>query len=389
MSEYRGLDFLDYVIIIVKHKVLLITLGIFVLVSSYLSVRFFIDEEFDSEALIVSVESDQLGGLSSLLSSFSDLPIGIPGISGGGDYDMFTTIIYSRTNLRNLVDEFGLFEEYGHETMMETLKELTSKIIAGDTKEGAYQIVVRSTSPQKSVDMVNYIVKNLNTTMIELNIAKSRENRLFLEKRYNEIKEKLKDVEDSLVIYQNESGILLAEDQAKSSFEVYSQLEAELAAKQIESSVMIKLYGEESPNVTGIKLSVEELEKKLADLKSGKDGSQLLLSLNNLPEKTMQYLRHFRDVTIYNKMLEFIIPLYEQSKLEEQKQMPMLQVIDEPVLAEKKSYPPRTLFALIFTSVIMFFVIAYIISREVLIHSDNPKVQEIKENFSLRKSKKA
>ncbi len=387
MSEYKGFDFWDYVLIIIKHKVLLITLGFFVLVSSYISIRFFVDEEFDSEALIVSVESDQLGGITSLLSSFSDLPIGIPGITSGGNYDMFTTIIYSRTNLEKIVEEFGLYDEYGQETMKETLKELASKIVAGDTKEGSYQITVRSTSPQKSVEMTNFIIDKLNTTMIELNIAKSRENRLFLEKRYAEIKEKLRNVEDSLVLYQNESGILLAEDQAKTSFEIYSQLEAELAAKQIESSVITKLYGEDSPNTQGAKISVTELEKKLSDLKSGKDESQLLLSLKNLPERSMQYLRHFRDVTIYNKMLEFIIPLYEQSRLEEQKQMPLVQVIDKPVPAEKKSYPPRTIFSIIFTSIIMLFVLSFIIIREVLKNSGNPKVQQIRRNlFSRQKA---
>lgn len=63
MSEYRGLDLLDYLVIVVKHKILIITMGIFVLISSYLVIRFFIPEQFDSEALIVSSDSDSMGGL--------------------------------------------------------------------------------------------------------------------------------------------------------------------------------------------------------------------------------------------------------------------------------------------------------------------------------------
>jgi capsule polysaccharide export protein KpsE/RkpR len=385
MSEYRGLDFLDYVIIIVKHKFQLIFMTIIVLVLSYLLIRFGIQEKFDSEALIISSESGQAGGLGSLLSSFSDLPIDIPGISAsGGSTEMFTTIIYSNSNLKKIIDKFELYKEYGQETMKETIDELASNIEANDTQEGAYKLVVRASSPQKSVNMLNYLIENLNTTLIKLNGAKSRENRIFLEKRYGEITTKLKQVEDSLVYYQNQTGIFVAEEQAKATLTVYSQMEAELVAKQIEASVMSKLYGDDSPNTISIKLAAQEVKKQIDKLKNGEDGEKLLLSLKNLPEKTMKYLRHYRDVEIYNKMLEFIIHLYEQARLEEQKNIPLLQIIDKPTLPEKKSYPPRVLFALLFTFIIMVLVLAVIIFKEIIDNSKNSKVLFIRKNLLSR-----
>ncbi|MCZ7614320.1 MAG: hypothetical protein M5T52_12495 [Ignavibacteriaceae bacterium] len=49
-----------------------------------------------------------------------------------------------------------------------------------------------------------------------------------------------------------------------------------------------------------------------------------------------KFLRLYRDIEIYTAILEFIVPIYEQAKLEEQKNIPVLQVIDYGVVPEKK-----------------------------------------------------
>ena len=262
MSEYRGLDFLDCIIILLKWKKLFILLGIIFLSISYLTIFFFIPPQYDSKSVIVASDSDQTGGIGSLMKTFTNLPISIPGLQSGADTDLFTTVIYSRTNLEKIIEKFDLYEEYGMSTMDETLKELINNISAEETKEGAYEIVVRASSPKKSADMTNYIVENLNQRMLELNIAKSRDNRIFLEKRYNDIKINLKTSEDSLVLYQKKSGILLAEEQAVASFEAYAKLEAELASKQIEYSVLKKINGEDSPLTQQAKIAVDEFDKR-------------------------------------------------------------------------------------------------------------------------------
>jgi len=319
-------------------------------------------------------ESDQTAGLSSLMKSFSSLPVSIPGLKSSANTDIFTTIIYSRTNLEKIINKFGLYEEYGFDNMDETIKELASNINADETKEGAYEINITNHSPEKAADMVNYIVELLNKTMIELNISKSKDNRLFLEKRYDDIKNKIKLAEDSLVFYQQKSGILYAEDQAKSSMEAYAKLEAELASKQIECSILQKLYGDSSPIFENAKISVKEYEEKLRSIKSGKNKSDVILSLKNLPQNAMNYLRHYRDVEIYNKMLTFIIPLYEQSRFEEQKNIPVLKIIDKGIPARKKSFPPRTLFSILFTVIVLSVTMGVLIFKERIVHSTNPKI---------------
>lgn len=388
MAENRGLSFFDYLIIIVKWKKFLISLAVVVAIISYLGIYFLIPPQYEATAVIVPSEQDQMGGIGSLLKSFSNLPVSIPGLKKSASTDIYKTIIYSRTSMEKLIEKFGLFNEYGFDTMEETIKEARSSVFADETKENAYEITVRASSPQKAADMSNYLVDQLNKTIIEMDVRKSKENREFLANRYDEIKNNLKLSEDSLTQYQQQTGILMVEDQTKASIEAYTKLEADLAAKQTEFSIVQKLYGQDSPQAYNTKISVTEYENKLNKIKAGTDGNDLFLALKNLPSKGMNYLRRYRDVKINQAMLEFIIPLYEQARFEEQKNIPFLQIIDHAKAPEKKAYPKRFTITLIIIAIIMFIMIFVIILREVVGNSDDPKVKFVWNNlFSFRTKK--
>jgi hypothetical protein len=87
-------------------------------------------------------------------------------------------------------------------------------------------------------------------------------------------------------------------------------------------------------------------------------------------------------------MLEFIIPLYEQSRFEEQKNIPVLQIIDKGIPAEKKSYPPRSLFALLITIFMMVAFLGILTGNDIFKNSTNPKLILLKKNLTFWGSKK-
>ena len=151
--------------------------------------------------------------------------------------------------------------------------------------------------------------------------------------------------------------------------------------------VFKKLFGESTPQYKNQQIEVEEFKKKLDELQSGEQKSALLIPLNSLPDKAVNYLRYYRNVKIYNSMLEFVVPLYEQAKFEEQKEIPILQVIDYGVPPEKRSYPPRILFALIISCAVLFIVYLFLLMGEILQNSSNPKIALIKRELKFAKHK--
>ena len=73
--------------------------------------------------------------------------------------------------------------------------------------------------------------------------------------------------------------------------------------------------------------------------------------------------------------------MYEQAKIEEQKDTPILQVIDYGKPAEEKNFPPRTIFTLIFGFIIFMFLFTYIIVKQNKELQDSAEYMYIKKNL--------
>jgi tyrosine-protein kinase Etk/Wzc len=386
MPQEKNLEFLDILIIVLKRRIFLLVLFFSILILSYLAIYFLIDEQFEATALIVP--SEQPGAaFSSLLKGVSDFPLaGLAGIKSSPSTELYNTLIYSRTNMEKVVRKFNLEEDYDVDNIEDALKRLKNQISTDDENEKSFIVSVRAKTPEKAAEMTNYVVDLLNRTVIDLNISKSRSNREFLEARYNEIKFTLTKAEDSLRKYQDFSGVFEAEEQVKLTMKVYGEYEAQIAVKEVEMAVLEKLYGKDSPQYISSKITVDEYLSKLNNIRSGTAGGKsVVLPINTMPAKSMDYLRIFRDVTINNALLEFVLPLYEQAKFEEQKDIPILQVVDYAVPPLKRVYPKRTLTAIIFSIIITLLVTLTLIIMELVRQSDNPKMQFVRQNLNFRK----
>jgi capsule polysaccharide export protein KpsE/RkpR len=88
----------------------------------------------------------------------------------------------------------------------------------------------------------------------------------------------------------------------------------------------------------------------------------VLLPFKNLPELSMEYLRDFRELEIQQKILEVTLPLYEQAKVEEQKSIPTIMVLDKAVPPQIKNAPKRATITIVI-SLLIFFMLLPIIFR--------------------------
>jgi uncharacterized protein involved in exopolysaccharide biosynthesis len=72
----------------------------------------------------------------------------------------------------------------------------------------------------------------------------------------------------------------------------------------------------------------------------------------------------FRDVKVYNKVLEFLIPQLENARIEEIKTASDIQLIDAAIAEDYKAKPKRI--AVIFTITFLFFILFLLI---ILLHN--------------------
>lgn len=384
MAEYKGSDFLDFLYFIVKRKKFLLVFAASIAIVSYLMIYFLIPPQYDSDSTIVAVEDSNLNAAGLLSETIKNIPLtslGLGNLTSTDKYNFFNTIIYSKTFLKKIIEKFDLMGDYKVDEIEDAYKILAKKINTDITDEDAFIITVRASSPEKSARMTNYIVGEVNDQVIALNTRKSRENKKFLADRYGEIKQNLYAAEDSLKFFQEKYGFLVAEDQTKASIEAYTKLESELAEKQIESSVYDKLLGSTAPQTRTSKIAVDEYRSRLNDLKTQKNKNRLILPISSLPENAQKYYRYFRNVEIYNAMLQFIIPIYEQAKFDAVKDIPVLQIIDKAYPPIKKSFPPRLIFTIIITFFVTGLMIFMLYTKELMSKSINPKVILLREEL--------
>lgn len=361
------IDLIENLRILLRYKWYLIIVFFISILLSYVVVYAFVDELYESSALVIPIDDNSTGSVASMMKNLKKLPVDFGGTaSSNSDIAIYNTIIFSRTLAEDVIHKFELYRIYKVDTLKRGGKEDLLKVYrdivkAGETDDLGYEVKSVTKDPKLSANIVNYILERLNLRIIQLKTSKSRLNRLFLENRYNDVKLDLTHVEDSLKRFQEKTGALAIEEQIKGTLLTLSTLEANLISKQIQQSIAKKIYLPDAPQLKSFDVEVEEINKKIYDIKTHNGQKGTLLSMTELPKTALDYLRIKRQVEIKTSILEFILPLYEQAKIEEQKDMPVMQVIDKAVPATKKCYPPRALYALLFSSFAECIAILFVI----------------------------
>jgi len=136
------------------------------------------------------------------------MPSGLGSSAKESEMDLYNTVIYSRSCIDSLIKKFDLQRLYKIKSREETIKSVRKKIKTEITMENAFVVSVHSKTPQLASDITNYLVGYLNDKIIQLHVAKARDNSLFLSERYEEIKKSLASAEDSLEAFQEKTGFL-------------------------------------------------------------------------------------------------------------------------------------------------------------------------------------
>ena len=138
-----------------------------------------------------------------------------------------------------------------------------------------------------------------------------------------------------------------------------------------------------------LKSEINLLKDKVQELKSSANlssTSNILYPFNEMPDISIQYLRNYRDVEIQQAILEIVMPMYEQAKVEEQKSIPTILKVDKAVSPELKDSPHRTLIVLGVLFLFLFALIPFVFwGEKVVIRKEFTNPLQAKEsNFFNR-----
>jgi tyrosine-protein kinase Etk/Wzc len=339
-------DFLDLLSVLLRWKRFII-INVLAVTLLAVGVSFVLPKWYKATASVLPPKEPDMFGTLGAASSV------LKGLSGGralkglgqtqGAYNYFA-ILKSRTAMEAVVNRFDLINVYeiADKSLEKTVKALAANASFETAEDDNITIEVIDKDPQRAADIANYFVELLNDLSIKLGTQEARNNREFIEKRLEKSRDDLRQAESALQKYQEKSGVIVAIDPSSPGVSAIAELYGMKAKKEIELAVLRRMVSSDNTQLRQTEVELAELERKLS----------------TFPGVGMESLRLYRDLVIQQKIMEYLVPLYEQSKVDEQKDVPVLLMLDKAVPPERKVRPQRLLIVfLVGTLSLSFFVL--------------------------------
>jgi tyrosine-protein kinase Etk/Wzc len=329
-SEVRILDILAAV---ARRKRIFITAAA-VGAAAGILLALLVPRQYQSMARVLPPKSsDLLSGLGAVSSLVKSLPLNVGKLGAGAgseSYD-YIALVRSRTVLEAVVRKYDLMEVYdiADSSMEKTLKELKGNLDVDWTDDNVLEIQVWDEDAGRAAGMANEFVDLLNRRNFELQTQQARNAREFIGKRLEQNRADLRAAEDSLRAYQDDRKMIVPLDAGSSGVSGMAELYVDKVKKEIELDILRSTAGTENQLYRQAKLEYDALMR----------------NIDGLPAMGIATLRLYRDLVIQQKIMEMIVPLYEQAKVDEHKDVPVAYVLDPGVPGERPERPKRLLVA--------------------------------------------
>ncbi len=333
----------DYIRVLVKWR-RLIFWDVFIVISAAVAISLILTEKYTSRASLLPplpgtefLGSDVTGALAGF---------GLRGALGmSTPSDLFAKILESEKVKDKVIENCNLREVYKAKTIRATYSMLDEDTDISVSPEGIIIIATTSESPLLAKRMADSYIKGLDEINRDLVMSIGKRNRVFLEGRLEEVRENLELAEESLKKFQEKHKTISIKDEILPILASISELRAKILANEVRLGILSEYTTEKNPEVVKVKSELSELYKKLRVMEyEGSDnhfGVGFSIPLKKVPSVQLEVARFTRGVLVQQKLFELLIEQYEKAKLQEVRDTPTVNVLEEARVPERKSYPRR------------------------------------------------
>ncbi len=333
----------DLLVAVAKHKkpilwasvsVGLLVLGISLLLPNMYTATTRILPPQQTQSL-ASAMMGQLGPLASLAGH--DLGLKNPN-------DIYVAMLESRVAGDALVQRFGLMRQYRSRSIGKARQELARRTAVLNGKDGILSVQYDDEDPRRAADICNAYTEELSTISRTLAISEAAQRRLFYESQLRLAREQLSDAETALRDTQESTGLIEPGAQAKAIIDSVAGLRAQLAVKEVQLNAMSAFETGDNPDyvrtqreIYGLRIQLSHLERDSGAKRKG----ELQVATEKVPEAGMEYLRRYRELKYRETIFELVAKQFELAKMDEVRDVAVIQVLDPAIPPEKKSHPSR------------------------------------------------
>lgn len=387
---YSGNDInaIDLLLIIAKHKFKIFISPIIFGVFAY-GVTLLIPNTYRANTKILPPQQNQ--------STASAMLTQLGGLAGGASTalgiknpnDLYIALLKSRYLNDKLIQKFDLQKKYDQKLMEDTRTILSSRSSISSGKDGTISIEVDDHDPHFAAEIANAYVQELTELTSKFALTEASQRRFFYETQLERAKNNLSELEKTLSSSIEENGVASVDITSKATLETIAKLRAAISLKHIQLKSLESFVTPNSSQYKQISQEILGMEKELSKLENGNHNtarpSETLTSEKNIKKdnNNLQLLRDFK----YNQMLyEMLSKQYEIARLDEAKDIPLIQVLDKAIDPEIKIKPQRSLITMICAMFGLLLAIGAAILLEIPVSSANAqKIRDLKKYIMLRK----
>jgi uncharacterized protein involved in exopolysaccharide biosynthesis len=367
-----------------NHRRLLSRIAVYALLASTLA-AFLIPSRYESTARLMPPNNQSASGLATAVATLSGGVAGLGGIASDflglkSTSDVFVGILSSRTVQDKLIQQFDLKKLYRDRRMEDARKDLADHTaISIDRKSQIITITVTDHDPKRAAAMGQAYVEELNRLVSELSTSSARRERIFLEERLQAVSKDLESAEKEFSQFSSKNTAIDIKEQGKAMVEAAATLQGQLIAAESELEGIRQIYTDNNVRVRAVRARINELKRQLEKVGGkGEDASadsgqqqnssaqqqdSLYPSIRKLPLLGVTYADLYRRTRVQEAVFESLTKEYELAKVQEVKEIPVVKVLDSPNIPDKKSFPPRTLIALLGTALAVSLAASWIFGK--------------------------
>lgn len=315
----------------------------------------------DEKSNLSSVES-LLGG-----QDFSDLLRS----SSPTNSQLYMEIIKSRSAAFYVIDKNNLMNYYGVNNEVKAAKKLDDNLNVDMSKEKIISLSVTVSTPlfplftgkisemkNLSAKLSNCFVEALDSLNREKLNSKAKQNRIFIGQQLLLTKTKLDSVENELTLFEEKNKAISLPQQVSAAIDAAAGLRTEIVKSEIEIGSMENNLRENNKSLIALKEKLSQLKDQYSKMEL--DNQDYLLNFKNYPELGTKLADLLREVKIQNEVYAMLQQQYYREKIQENKDIPTVQVLDAAIPPLTAS-SPRLLFASAAGAVFIFVSMCLVI----------------------------
>lgn len=346
------ISLLEMLQVLWEHKWLLIgsTLGAGVLAAG---VTLLMPNYYTATARILPPQQSS-SSASALLGQLGGLAAAAGGSIGGirNPNDLYVGMMRSRTVADRLIERFDLKKYFDVESQNLTQQKLSSASSISAGKDGIISVSVEAKDPKLAADLSNAYVEELIRLTGLLAVTEASQRRLFFERQLAKVRDNLAVAETDAREALSKGGLALVEGQGRSLVEASARLRAQITAREVQIGAMRGFAAETNPDLQLMQREQNALRAELGRVEGtsgpGTDAKNAPLASENV--------RKLRELRYLEMLQELLVRQTEAARLDEARDLSLVQVLDSAESPDRKSSPRRALIVLLSAFLVLIFV---------------------------------